>query len=64
VPAQQYLAYRLGASELYLVGYSAVFLVVMLLLPRGILPSLADRVAARRGPQKSGRESGEAVVAP
>jgi len=43
VPAQQYLAYRLGASELYLVGYSAVFLVVMLLLPRGILPSLSDR---------------------
>ena len=64
VPAQQYLAYRLGASELYLVGYSAVFLVVMLLLPRGILPSIADRVAARRGSRTSGRESGEAVVAP
>jgi branched-chain amino acid transport system permease protein len=46
VPAQQYLAYRLGASDLYLVGYSAVFLVVMLLLPRGILPSLSDQ--ARR----------------
>jgi branched-chain amino acid transport system permease protein len=46
VPAQQYLAYRLGASNLYLVGYAAVFLVVMLLLPRGILPSIADR--ARR----------------
>ena len=30
VPAQQYLAYRLGASQLYLVGYAAVFLVVML----------------------------------
>jgi branched-chain amino acid transport system permease protein len=40
VPAQQYLAYRFGASELYLVGYSAVFVIVMLLLPRGILPSL------------------------
>jgi branched-chain amino acid transport system permease protein len=40
VPAQQYLAYRYGASELYLVGYSAVFVVVMLLLPRGVLPSL------------------------
>ena len=53
VPAQQYLAYRLGASELYLVGYSAVFLVIMLLLPRGILPSLADRlraIDARRSP--------------
>ena len=48
VPAQQYLAYRLGASELYLVGYSAVFLVVMLLLPRGILPSLRDRARRMR----------------
>jgi branched-chain amino acid transport system permease protein len=45
VPAQQYLAYRFGASELYLVGYSAVFVVVMLLLPRGILPSLRTRTA-------------------
>jgi branched-chain amino acid transport system permease protein len=42
VPAQQYLAYRLGASEFYLVGYSAIFIVVLLLLPRGILPSLSD----------------------
>jgi branched-chain amino acid transport system permease protein len=64
VPAQQYLAYRLGASELYLVGYSAVFLVVMLLLPRGILPSLADRLASRRGSRRSAREGGEAVTAP
>jgi branched-chain amino acid transport system permease protein len=42
VPAQQYMAYRLGASELYLVGYAAVFVVILLALPRGILPSLAD----------------------
>jgi branched-chain amino acid transport system permease protein len=42
VPAQKYLAYQLGASQLYLIGYASVFLVVMLLLPRGILPSLAD----------------------
>jgi branched-chain amino acid transport system permease protein len=41
VPAQQYLAYRLGASELYLVGYASVFVLILLLLPRGILPSLA-----------------------
>ena len=53
VPAQQYLAYRLGASELYLVAYSAVFLVVILLLPRGILPSVehyARRLRFRRLP--------------
>lgn len=43
VPAQKYLAYRLGASDFYLVGYSGVFLVVILLMPRGILPSLAER---------------------
>jgi branched-chain amino acid transport system permease protein len=51
VPAQQYLAYRLGARELYLVGYSAVFLIIMLLLPRGILPSIQDRLG-RRGAQR------------
>lgn len=51
-PAQQYMAYRLGASELYLVGYSAVFVIVMLLLPRGILPSLADLAARVRRPAR------------
>jgi branched-chain amino acid transport system permease protein len=48
VPAQQYLAYRLGASQLYLVGYSGVFLVVMLALPRGILPSIGEFLRRRR----------------
>ncbi len=54
VPAQQYLAYRLGASELYLIGYATVFLVVMLVLPRGIIPSIADRVAGFRGQGRGG----------
>jgi branched-chain amino acid transport system permease protein len=48
VPAQQYLAYSEGASELYLVAYAAIFLAVMLVLPRGILPSVRDRMATRR----------------
>ncbi len=60
VPAQQYLAYRLGSSQLYLVGYATVFLVVMLVLPRGIIPSLVDRVAAiRRGGSGKRRTPGE-----
>ena len=62
VPAQQYLAYRLGASELYLVGYAGVFLAVMLLLPRGILPSLSDAGAALPRPAAAGREGGGRVV--
>jgi branched-chain amino acid transport system permease protein len=46
MPAQRYFQYNYGASQFYLVGYSAVFLAVMLLLPRGILPSLQEQ--ARR----------------
>jgi branched-chain amino acid transport system permease protein len=57
VPTQQYMAYRLGASELYLVAYSAVFLVVMLLLPQGILPSLRDRVRRLQGRRLSSAAS-------
>jgi branched-chain amino acid transport system permease protein len=41
-PAQLWLAYNFGASRLYLVFYAAVFLVVIILLPRGIVPSVAD----------------------
>jgi branched-chain amino acid transport system permease protein len=48
VPVQQYMAYKLGASELYLLGYAGVFLVIMLLLPRGIIPSISDRLSKRR----------------
>ena len=39
MPAQQYFAYRYGASHLYLVAYAALFLVVIYLLPDGIIPS-------------------------
>jgi branched-chain amino acid transport system permease protein len=42
VPAQQYMLIHLGGSQLYLVGYASVFMVVLLVLPRGILPSLRD----------------------
>jgi branched-chain amino acid transport system permease protein len=62
VPAQKYLAYRLGASDLYLVGYSSVFLVVILLLPRGILPSLADLGRKQRGRRLRHNEPAEEVA--
>ena len=41
-PAQLWLAYNFGASRLYLAVYSAVFLAVILLMPRGIVPSVVD----------------------
>jgi branched-chain amino acid transport system permease protein len=57
VPVQQYMITRLGASQLYLVGYAAVFMVVLLVLPRGILPSVRsaiDRYRERQRTQGSG----------
>ncbi len=47
-PAQQYFAYRFGASHLYLIAYAALFLLVIYLLPDGIVPSLARRLGRLR----------------
>lgn len=45
-----YLAYTIGGDQLYLIGYSAIFLVIIVLLPRGIIPSLGDRFSRMREP--------------
>jgi branched-chain amino acid transport system permease protein len=58
-PAQQYFAYRFGASQLYLLAYAALFLLVIYLLPEGIVPSLARRLGrplARSGPSTAARD--------
>jgi branched-chain amino acid transport system permease protein len=57
-PAQLWLAYHYGASRLYLVLYAAVFLLVILLLPRGIIPSLRELIERRR--RRSGGPTGAA----
>lgn len=62
VPAQQYMITRLGASQFYLVGYAAVFMVVLLLLPRGIVPSLRDLAAKLRERQRTRTEVREAAA--
>jgi branched-chain amino acid transport system permease protein len=56
VPAQQYMITKLGASRLYLVGYAAVFMVVLLVLPRGILPSLRSALDSQRERRRTHRE--------
>ncbi len=42
-PAQQYFTLEYGANGYYLIIYGALFLVIMLLLPRGIIPTLNER---------------------
>ena len=56
---QQYLAYELGGSQFYLIAYALVFLLIMLFLPRGILPTIAER---RR--QRVRRSTGGATPPP
>ena len=57
VPAQEYFAQTFGASELYLLAYAAVFIVIMLFLPRGILPSVAERLERRRRARRADEPS-------
>lgn len=47
-PAQLGLAYFVGQVQLYLVLYAAVFLVIIRFLPRGIVPSVTDRIESWR----------------
>jgi branched-chain amino acid transport system permease protein len=46
--AQQWFAYSFGGSKFYLIAYALVFLVVILLLPRGVVPSIEDWMRRRR----------------
>lgn len=48
VPAQQYMAFTLGANDYYLIGYAGVFALVMLTLRRGVVPSITDLFDRRR----------------
>ncbi|HEV7564410.1 MAG TPA: branched-chain amino acid ABC transporter permease [Microbacteriaceae bacterium] len=47
-PAQLELSYSVSNTQLYLVFYAAIFLVIILVLPKGIVPSLSERISSRR----------------
>lgn len=61
MPAQQLLAFFVGGNRLYLIGYAAIFLVIMLALPRGIIPTL---VGWRRSRRLSGRATNGVTPSP
>ena len=62
-PTQQYFALQYGQSGYYLVIYGALFLIVVLLLPQGIIPTLQVRWARYRAMQRQ-RENGTIVAGP
>jgi branched-chain amino acid transport system permease protein len=59
---QQYLTQTFSANGLYLIVYGALFLVVILLMPRGIVPSLSQRLRSWRA-QRADRTSTPAAGA-
>jgi branched-chain amino acid transport system permease protein len=60
---QQYFTVKYGASQAYLIIFGALFLIVVLLLPRGVIPSVEELIGRRRarssaqepGPEEPGR---------
>ncbi|MDQ6643810.1 MAG: branched-chain amino acid ABC transporter permease [Chloroflexota bacterium] len=44
-PAQQYFTLQFSQNGYYLLFYGALFLVIILLLPRGVIPTLSERWA-------------------
>ena len=67
---QQYFTVQYGASQAYLIIYGALFLIVVLLLPRGVIPSLEELIgrwrarggAPEAGPEEPGR-TGDVIEA-
>jgi branched-chain amino acid transport system permease protein len=55
---QQYFTQQYGASQAYLIIYGALFLVVVLLLPRGVIPSIEELIGRWRA-RHTGVEPGE-----
>jgi branched-chain amino acid transport system permease protein len=47
-PLQQYLTLQYSVGSLYLIIYGALFLIVILTMPRGVIPTIGERLATRR----------------
>ncbi|HEY6538982.1 MAG TPA: branched-chain amino acid ABC transporter permease [Candidatus Dormibacteraeota bacterium] len=57
-PLQQYLTFSYSVGDLYLIIYGVIFLAVILLMPRGIIPSVSDWLARRQGTRGQASPSG------
>ena len=56
-PAQQYFQAQVSVGYIFLIVYGALFLLVILFLPRGIIPTAAERISDWRA-RRQGREVG------
>jgi branched-chain amino acid transport system permease protein len=58
---QQYLTQSLSGTGTYLIVYGVLFLLVILLLPRGVIPSIGQLITSRRARTPSTPERDSAV---
>ncbi len=61
-PAQQYFTFQFGQSGYYLVIYGALFLVIILLMPRGVIPTLSERWAKFQATRRQRQQESGAIV--
>lgn len=52
-PAHEYFAFTYGSSGLYLVVYGVLFLIIILLLPEGVIPSVRNLITTQRAKRNS-----------
>jgi len=52
---QQYLTQTFSSSATYLIAYGVLFLAVILVLPRGVIPGIAELLERRRARSQGGR---------
>jgi branched-chain amino acid transport system permease protein len=52
---QQYLTQTFSSSATYLIAYGVLFLAVILILPRGVVPGIAELLERRRARTAGGR---------
>ncbi|MGA7172295.1 MAG: hypothetical protein WB020_01785, partial [Candidatus Dormiibacterota bacterium] len=61
-PLQQYLTFSYSVGDLYLIIYGVIFLVVILLLPLGIVPSVSNVLTRRRSARDHASPPGMAQI--
>jgi branched-chain amino acid transport system permease protein len=59
---QQYLTQSFSGTGTYLIAYGVLFLAVIMLLPRGVIPTLAQLLANRRARAARGSDDTPAEV--
>jgi branched-chain amino acid transport system permease protein len=59
---QQYLTQRFSGTGTYLIAYGVLFLAVILLLPRGVVPTISQLITNRRARAASGADTPEVTV--